>query len=86
MFVHAIWMLESKVFIEFDQEQNDLLAKAQLNFNVPEQVLYSKIYETLDPEGGMILGKKASEFLESSGLSRLLLHELWAVADEDGTG
>ncbi|CAD7929837.1 unnamed protein product [Amoebophrya sp. A25] len=72
------------------EEQHDFLAKAQhsMNFNVTEQTLYQKIFETLDPENGEITGsnKKVSEFLESSGIPRHILHELWATADEEGTG
>ncbi|CAD7923753.1 unnamed protein product [Amoebophrya sp. A120] len=71
------------------QEKMDYLAKAQqsMSFNVTEQILYQKIFETLEPEDGEIQGtKKVSEFLESSGLPRTILHELWAIADEESTG
>eukprot|EP00392_Amoebophrya_sp_AT5.2_P012571 g12678.t1 len=71
------------------EERQGYLARAQHNmsFNVTEQILYQKIFESLDPEAGEVVGtKKTSEFLESSSVPRAILHELWSIADEEGSG
>jgi len=70
------------------EDQNDFVARSQytLNFNVTEQILYSRIYDFLSPENGEISGPKAASFLESSEVPRPILHELWAICDEGGSG